>query len=154
MAHFDRAIPPGGEGKITLKINTKGYDGKFRRAARVYTNDPSSSMETLTLEVFVKTPIQVSPRSVYIQGKATETLTRFVDIKGDPAKPLKIQVADFTLSQRLTYSIEEISPGKRFRINFTTIPNVAGHYRGRLLLKTNYPEKPELAIFVRGSSIN
>jgi hypothetical protein len=153
VAHFDRAIPPGGEGKITLRLNTKGYEGKVRKGARVYTNEPGNRPGTLSVEVFVKTPILVSPRSVFIQGKATETLTRFVDITGDPAKPLKIEPLDFNLGHRLKYSIEEISPGKHYRINFTSIPNVADQYRGRLLLKTNYPEKPQLAIFVRGRLI-
>lgn len=154
MANFDRAVPPGGEGKITLRLNTRGYEGKVRKAARVYTNDPGNRTETLTLDVFVKTPILVSPRSVFIQGKAAETLTRSVEITGDPGKPLKIEPVDFNLHHRLTYSIEEISPGKRYRINFATIPNVADQYRGRLLLRTNYPEKPELSIFVRGRFVN
>ena len=150
MAHFDRAIPPGGEGMITLRLNTRGYEGKMRKGARVYTNEPGGGTETLTLEVFVKTLILVSPRSVFIQGKATETLTRSVHIKGDPDKPLKIEAVDFNLNHRLKYSIEELSPGEHYRIDFTSIPNTADQYRGRLLLKTNYPEKPQLSILVRG----
>jgi hypothetical protein len=150
VAYFDRAVLPGGEGKITLRINTRGYEGKFRRAARVYTNDPGNRMETLTLEVFVKTPILVSPRAVFIQGKASEVLTRSVDITGEQGKPLKIEPVDFNLNHRLQYFIEELSPGNHYRVSFTTLPNGVDHYRGRLLLKTNYPEKPELSIFVRG----
>jgi hypothetical protein len=153
VAHFDRAVPPGGEGKITLLLKTRGYEGKLRKGARVYTNDPGNKMETLTLEVFVKTPILVSPRSIFIQGKATETLTRSVHIKGDPAKPLKIEPIDFNLNHRLKYSIEELSPGEHYRIDFTSIPNTSDQYRGRLLLKTNYPEKPQLSILVRGRFI-
>ena len=154
MAHFDRAIPPGGEGKITLKLSTRGYDGKVRKSARVYTNDPNSPTDIITIEAFVKTPIVVSPKSVFIQGKITERLTRSVDIKGDPAKPLKIEPVKFTLNNKLKYSIEEVSAGKHYRINFTSIPSVAEHYRGTLRLRTNYPEKPELLIFVRGRFIN
>jgi hypothetical protein len=154
VAHFDRAIPPGGEGKITLKFNTRGYEGKVRKSARVYTNDPNSRTDTITIEAFVKTPIVVSPKAVFIQGKITESLTRSVDIKGEPDKPLKIEPVNFTLNNRLKYSIEEVSPGRQYRINFTSIPNVADHYQGTLRLKTNYPEKPELLIFVRGRFID
>ncbi|MBN2034673.1 MAG: DUF1573 domain-containing protein [Deltaproteobacteria bacterium] len=150
MAYFDRAVLPGGEGKITLKLNTKGYEGKVRKTASVYTNDPDNPRESLTLEVIVKTPITVSPKSVYIRGKVTETKTVSVDIKGEPTKPLKIEPGDFNLNQRLKYSIEELSPGEHYRIHFTSIPNTAENYRGRLLLKTNYPEKPQLSIPVRG----
>jgi hypothetical protein len=153
VAHFDRAVPPGGEGKITLRLNTRGYEGKIRKGARVYTNDPKNRVETLTVEVFVKTPIVVSQRSVFIQGKATEVLTRSVDITGEAGKPLKIEAVDFNLNHRLEYTIDEISPGKHYRINFTTLPNAADQYRGRLLLKTNYPEKPQLVILVRARFI-
>jgi hypothetical protein len=154
VAHFDRAIPPGGEGKITLKFNTRGYEGKVQRSARVYTNDPRSSTETITIEAFVKTPIVVSPKSVFIQGKITESQTRSVDIKGDPAKPLRIDPINFTLDNRLKYNIEEVSAGKHYRIKFTSIPSGADHYQGTLRLKTNYPEKPELLIFVRARFTN
>jgi hypothetical protein len=154
VAHFDRAIPPGGEGKITLKINTRGYEGKVHKSARVYTNDPKRQMESITVEAFVKTPILVSPRSVYLQGRVSETVTKAVDIKGNPAKALKIEPVDFSLNHRVKYSIEEVSSGMHYRVSFTSIPNVANHYQGTLRLKTNYPEKPELFIFVRGRFIN
>jgi hypothetical protein len=154
VAHFDRAVPPGGEGKIILRLDTRGYEGRIRKAARVYTNDPGNRMDTLSVEVFVKTPILVSPRSVFIQGKAKEVLTRSVNITGDLGKPLRIEPVDFNLNHRLEYTIEELSPGKHYRINFTTIPNAVDHYHGRLLLKTNYPEKPQLSILVRGRFIN
>jgi hypothetical protein len=154
VAQFDRVIPPGGEGKITLKFSTRGYEGKVRKLARVYTNDPYSPTDTITIEAFVKTPIVVSPKSVFIQGKISERLTRSVDIEGDPAKPLRIEPIGFTLNNMMKYSIEEVSPGKHYRINFTSIPKVADHYQGTLRLKTNYPEKPELLIFVRARFVN
>jgi hypothetical protein len=41
-----------------------------------------------------------------------------VDITGDPDKPLKIEPVDFNLNHRLQYTIEELSPGKHYRISF------------------------------------
>jgi hypothetical protein len=154
VAHFDRAVPPGGEGEISLKLKTKGYEGKVRKSARVYTNDPIRQMETITMEAFIRPPILVSPKSVFLQGRATETLTKSVEITGDLAKALKIEPVNFSLKERVEYSIEEISPGKRYRIMFTSIPNAGNHYQGVLRLKTNYPEKPDLTIFVRGWFVN
>jgi hypothetical protein len=154
VAHFDRAVPPGGEGEISLKLKTKGYEGKVRKSARVYTNDPIRQMETITMEAFIRPPILISPKSVFLQGRATETLTKSVEITGDLAKALKIEPVNFSLKERVEYSIEEISPGKRYRIMFTSIPNAGNHYQGVLRLKTNYPEKPDLTIFVRGWFVN
>jgi len=46
----------------------------------------------------------------------------------------------------VTYRIEEVEPGRIFRVHFTSIPGPSGNYRGILKLKTNYPEKPEITI--------
>ena len=49
MAHFDRAIPPGGEGKITLTVDLRGYNGPVRKDATVTSNDPEKSSLKLTV---------------------------------------------------------------------------------------------------------
>lgn len=91
MAQFDRTIPPGGEGKITLRVNTSGYEGNVRKTARVYSNDPSTQVETITLSAYVKVPIQLSSKIVFLQGKRAEAAKRTVEVKGGLEKPLKIE---------------------------------------------------------------
>jgi hypothetical protein len=154
VASYDRSIPPGGEGKITLKLNTRGYEGKIRKAARVYTNDPRTTQDTLVMEALVKTPIMVSDRVVFLQGTTQETITRSIDIKGELNKPLKLDPVDYTLDKKVKFNIEEITKGKHYRVTFTSIPNVGNYYQGLLKLRTSYPEKPELVIHVRGKFLN
>ncbi|MBP1741306.1 MAG: hypothetical protein H6Q48_3599 [Deltaproteobacteria bacterium] len=154
MAYFDRSIPPGGEGKITLTVNTRGFDGKFRKAARVYTNDPRTPQDTLVMEALVKTPIVISDRMVLLLGTTQEAITRTVDIKGELNKPLKLEPVDYTLDKKVKFNIEEVAKGKHYRVTFTSIPNVGNYYQGILRLKTSYAEKPELVIHVRGKFIN
>ena len=80
MASFDHTIPPGGEGKITLKVNTKGYEGKIYKGALVNTNDHEHNAVHLGIKAFVKVPVSVSPRvmsaSVVKQAKASSGLSR------------------------------------------------------------------------------
>ncbi len=147
MAYYDRSIPPGGEGKITLKVDTRGYEGKFRKAARVYTNDPKIPQDTLVMEALVKTPIVLSERMVFLQGTTQEAVTRAVDIKGELNKPLKLEPVDYTLDEKVKFNIEEV-------VTFTSIPNVGNYYQGLLRLRTSYPERPEVVIHVRGKFIN
>jgi hypothetical protein len=154
VAYFDRSIPPGGEGKITLRINTRGYDGKIRKAARIYTNDPKAPGEMLVIEALVKTPIVISDRMVFLHGTTQETITRTVDIKGELSKPLKLEPVDYTLDKKVKFNIEEVARGKHYRVTFTSIPNVGNYYQGLLKLRTSYPEKPELVIHVRGKFLN
>jgi len=154
VAYFDRSIPPGGEGKITLNLNTRGYEGKVRKTARVYTNDPKTPQDMIVIEALVKTPIVMSGRMVLLQGTTQETITRTVDIKGELNKPLKLEPVDYTLGKKVKFNIEEIAKGKHYRVTFTSIPNVGNYYHGLLKLRTSYPEKPELVIHVRGKFLN
>ena len=150
MAQFDRTIPPGGEGKITLKVNTSGYEGKVRKTAKVYSNDPSGRVETIALSAYIKVPIQLSSKLVFLRGKRAEVTKSTVEVKGGLDKPLKIEPGEFNLSSRLTYEIEEVNPGKLYQVHFTSIPNSGNSFQGTLKLKTNYPEKPEITIYIRG----
>jgi hypothetical protein len=154
VASYDRSILPGGEGKITLRLNTAGFEGRIRKAARVYTNDPKFPRETLVLDALVKTPIMLSQRFVFFQGTTQEIITRSIDIKGELDKPLKLEPVDYTLDKKVKFNIEEVTKGKHYRVTFTSIPNVGNYYQGLLKLRTSYPEKPELVIHVRGKFLN
>ncbi|MBW1713932.1 MAG: DUF1573 domain-containing protein [Deltaproteobacteria bacterium] len=86
MVSYDQTIPPGGQGKITVKVNTAGYKGPVRKSVRVETNDPHNTRLRLYLEAQVTPVFSVKPwRRVYIstpQGKAavqTLTLTNVLD---------------------------------------------------------------------------
>jgi len=153
VTSFDRSIPPGGEGKIALKFNSKGYSGRVRRTATVYTNDPKAPQETIVFEAMVKTPIMISESMVLLKGTHQENVTKTVDVKGELKEPLRLEPVEFTLDKKAKFNIEEVIKGKHFRVTFTSIPNVGNSYRGLLKLKTNYPEKPELVIYVMGKFI-
>jgi hypothetical protein len=150
VADYDKVIPPGGEGKVTLKIDTGGYRGEVTKNTRVHTNDPKNPVSTLTIKAFVKVPIFVSTRYVRLEGLAGDKVTGTVDIKAQKERPLALEPAGFNLDAKATYRIEEITPGKEYKVHFTNISDSAGTYLGFLRLKTNYPEKPEISIRVRG----
>jgi hypothetical protein len=149
VAHFDKAVPPGGEGKIKLTVRTEGYQGAVHKSAMVYTNDPVKKTIRLSLKGFVKVPILVSPRGVRLYGEEGQILTRIVEVRAELDKPLTLTPGHFNLTEKLTYSIEEMEKGKRFQIRFATIPGPPQSYSGFLRLKTNYPEKPEMTIQIK-----
>ncbi len=150
MAHFDRVIPPGGEGKITLKVNTRGYQGKIIKSARVYTNDPAKRMAVLSLSAVVKVPIYLSPRYVYFYGMEGQKQRRVVDIIAKNNKPLELTPEQYTLGERVSYQLSELQKGRKFRLTFTSESTAPGAFYGYLRLKTNYKEKPEITIPIRG----
>ena len=150
MANFDKAIPPGGEGKITLTVRTKGYQGMIRKAARVKTNDPANKNVVLVVKAMVKTPIYVSSRYVKFSGKGDREIGKTVKIRGELDKPLNLTVVEFTLKDKLKYTLETILKGKEYQIQFTYLPTVKENFNGILKIKTDYPEMPEITIVVHG----
>jgi hypothetical protein len=154
VADFDKAIPPGGEGKIKLRIKTEGYQGAVRKTARVYTNDPTKAMVTLNISASVKAAINISPRYVYLSGIEEKSVAKVVEVSAQLDKALKLTPEQFNLAEKVTYAIEETEAGRKFQIRFASIPGVDKSYRGFLKLKTNYPEKPEITIRISGSVKN
>jgi hypothetical protein len=154
VANFDKAIPPGGEGTIKLRVKTEGYQGPVRKSARVYTNDPTKAMVTLTISATVKAAINISPRYVYLRGVDEKSVSRVVEVSAQLDKALKLTPDQFNLSDKVTYAIEETEAGRKFQIRLASIPGVDKAFRGFLKLKTNYPEKPEITIRISGSVTN
>jgi hypothetical protein len=150
VPRFDRAIPPGGEGKITLQVNTAGFQGPIDKSARVYSNDPANGQVTLRLKAVVQVPILVTPKYVYLSGSAEKTVTRIVEVTAELDKPLEITVGDFNLERKVHFKLEEIEKGRKYRVRFESIPGPPQTYQGFLKLKTNYAEKPEMTIWIRG----
>lgn len=150
MATYDKAVPPGGEGKVVLKINTKGYQGAISKTARVQTDDPANAEIALTMKAEVKVPIYLSSSFVYLMANKDETVSREVEIRAELDKPLTLEPVVFDLDKIVQYKMEEIEKGRKFKLTFTTTPETPGTFQGVLKLKTNYPERPEIALRIRG----
>jgi hypothetical protein len=150
VAYFDKAVSPGGEGKVTLSVRTKGYQGKIQKSATIISNDPAKKYAAVELTAFVKVSIAVSSRYVYLYGRGGQQVSRVVDIQAKLDKPLKITPTAFSLTGKMSYTIEEPEKDRHFRIRFSSLPGITGRIDGFLKLKTNYPQKSDITIWVRG----
>jgi hypothetical protein len=153
VASHDEAIPPGGEGKITLSVNTKGYQGEHSWETSVNTNDPVMDFFHLSLKAFINVPVLLSSRHVYLAAPEGKEVTRGVEIRAGLERPLALVPERFDLEGKASYSIEEIEKGKFFRVLFRNVPAFREKYQGILVLRTNYPENPELTIRVMGVAL-
>ena len=151
MARFDRAIPPGGEGRIWLNVNTKGFKGNINKTALVYTNDPGNKIVRISLRAFVKVSILVSSRSVYLGSAAGDTIERVIAVRAQNPAPLSLKPVGFSLSDKVDYRIETLEKGRHYRIVFKNKCAEEGRYKGFLKLQTNYPDKPEITIRIMGN---
>jgi hypothetical protein len=151
VAFFDKVIPPGGEGKIELRIDTKGYQGAILKVASIVTNNPLGIRDTIQVSGIVKPYIALSSKFVELDGAEGQYVSQSVDITAGLEKPLSLEPSDFNLSEKVEYSIAVVEEGKKYRITFKNINGSADRFRGLLKIKTNYPEKPELTIIVKGT---
>ncbi len=132
-----------------MRINTSGYEGNITKRITVNTNDPQKKVTILRVNAFVKTSISVSAKYIDLTGVSGEKITKTVTIISKEDRPLELKPNRFSLEKKVSYYIEEVQKGKTFKIHFTSVPGLTGAYYGFLTLKTNYPEKPEIAINVR-----
>ena len=149
MTRFDRVIPPGGGGGITVRINTEGYKGELYRRTEFFTNDPKNQRQVVTITALVKRPLSISRRYLCFTGPADTPITYTIEIKAELERPLALEAVQFDLKGKMTYQIEEVEKGRTFLLHFTTIPGFPGTHTGLIRLKTNYPEKPEVVIEIR-----
>ena len=63
MTRFDRVIPPGGEGMVTLNVNLKGFQGKVWKDATIISNDLRQPSFQIVLQGKVRPYIELRPGS-------------------------------------------------------------------------------------------
>ena len=147
---FDPLIPPNKQGKITVKVDTKGFEGRQRWGVKVLTNDPKWKEAVLDIRANIKPILTLSAKSVQFTGRNDVSITRDIEIGAGIDRTLIITPQLFTLPGKVTWSIQEIQKGKRFRIKLKSVPGSSEDYRGFLTLQTNFPEKPEITIWIIG----
>ena len=131
-----------------MQVRTGGFRGEKAWEAKVYTDDPNSKEFTLAVKAFVKPALTLSSGKVSFYLNKNEVITKTVEIKGELPNPLTLVPSQFNLEGRVTYRIDELEKGKRFRLVFQNVPGQSGTFRGFLRLKTNYTEKPDVLIWI------
>lgn len=152
MASFDRSILPGGKGKISVSLNTKGYQGSVSKRIRVRSNDPSNKVIILRITAIVLPVIEISRKRVLLEGLPGNELTQTVDIKAKIERPLTLNPIKWNLEGLIDYRIETIKKDSDYRVVFSMKTEQPELFRGVLELKTNYTERPRIIIRVVGKT--
>ena len=151
MAHYDRVIPPGGTGNITVKIDSGKVRGEFRKKAIIWSNDHKRMSVALYLEGKVIPHISLDPGGyLSLYGVRGEVPKERLDLTNNHEKPVKITGVDSDLSGRISWHLEEIKPGYVYRLEVEDISQKVGEYTGHLYVRTDNPLKPELVVIING----
>lgn len=149
-AAFDKKIKPGAEGKISVAIDTKSFQGKIVKIADVLSNDPTNPSTTITVAADVNAYVTVLPYGfVRIQAEAGTPTTQEVTLSSDhPAfKPVNV----ITPKPYLKASLTPGASAAQWKLAVTcdaTAPE--GLLGDAITVQTSVPEQPELSIAISG----
>lgn len=150
MAQFDRAVPPGGEGKITIKVTLNNMNGPVKKTSTAFTNDPQNPQVKLVMQGTVKGLIEVRPGNVVsFRGMVDQMGEREVEIIS-LSRPFQIQRLESTLEDKISHKLETVANGKHYRLKVSNLAK-QGSYSGVIKLITDLPQKPDIIVRVVGS---
>ena len=124
MADFDKVIPSGSEGKISVKlVGHKLHPGRFKKSFTVKTNDPENAKITLYVKGHVKQVFQVS-KSLSVSGYKGELLKDEVVMTTALDQPINLVGYHWSekgrdkdiLEENIEVKITPIEKGKKYRI--------------------------------------
>lgn len=148
---FDKIIPPGGEGKITLKVDTARFKGQISKSASVTTNDASQPNLRLVVNANVTTFIDVLPRDVvtFRQYRGEEKKQEVTVRSNEPGKfEIKdVQVNGDSIKHELIRNGDSEYTVAVWLDKAAAIGNVSGS----LKLLTSSAKEPNVTLTVRGS---
>ena len=148
MAHFDRAIPPGGEGKVTLTIDLKGFQGPVWKSAMIFSNDPQNPMISLNIHGTVRPHIEIRP-APYVQFRGIKESQQGKEIDFiTTSKPFHILRIENTLGEKITYRLETLVKERHYRLKITNHQKME-RFSGMLKCFTDHPKRPEIQIMIR-----
>lgn len=147
MANFDKAVPPGQEGKITLKLNTSRRNGKTTKSAAVYSNDPKKPTARISLTCFVKQYVSIKPSDrINMVGFEGDKLSQQVTIEATEEGSLEITDVSSNVDEKIEYELKAVEKGKKYTLEVKNKSTEEGFIRGNINLKTSSSKKPLISL--------
>ena len=151
MARYDRVIPPGGRGNITVTIDSGKVRGDFQKKAIIWSNDLQRMSVALYLEGEVIPHISLDPGGyLSLLGAKGKVPGEHLDMINNHKNSMKIIGVHSDLSNHIVWHLKEIKPGYVYRLWVEDISEKVGDYTGHLYVRTDNPLKPELVIIING----
>ena len=146
-------IPPGGEGRVNVVLDTARIVGHTTKVITVYTNDPGAPSAGLALDGTVMTDIVASPSPLYLgklrRGEPVEREIRVT--AGRPGATYEVTTVDHT-NPAVRTRLERLPDGSGQRVVVTLEPHIPlGRINDQLVLHTTSPRQPSLTVSVFAS---
>lgn len=146
---YDKIIPPGGKGKITLKVDTSDFEGEIIKTARVFTDLKGKDFVVLTIKAVVKPVVKIIPSSfIYVKKKEDERVEKFVLLTSEVKPEFKVLRVSSSNSA-VDAQAEKVEEGWKVKLTFTERLK-EGPFFGYVRVKTDLKRKPLIYVSFRG----
>jgi hypothetical protein len=143
-------IPPGGEGKIQVKVSTRGRKGNLQKSVVVQSNDPKQPRYNLKIKGMVEVIAAFEPDRLNLKNIAKgETVTQTVKLAGREADKLKISELVSSKPEELTAEMVTEEGKPAVKVTFTA-GDKSGRISARVTGKTNLKNPKEIFLYVYG----
>jgi len=152
VVRYDRTIPPGGVGQVTLQVNTTGLYGKITKSAQVSSNDPRQRKSKIYLAINVRTYIIVEPGTkILLRGTVGEDIRRVVHIRAADDQPLEITKITSNLGSTIDYKLSSKEGSHQYELEVVSKATDRKTASGFITLHTNHPKKKvvKLSVHIR-----
>ena len=151
VASYDRTIPPGGQGEITLTVKPFSVMRQFRKEAKVLNNDPERSEFSLVLTGSAKPFIDIQPSHIVrLRGKPGDELKGQVRFISHLPGPFKITNYHTNIPDKIDVNMKAVQPDRVYVMEVKNKSQNAGPYAGLIELFTNSKERPRIIVRVFG----
>jgi hypothetical protein len=148
---YDKSIPPGGQGGITLTIKPFSVIHKFKKETKVRLNDPDQPRLVLTMTGVAQPFIEIQPSHIVrLRGAPGDNIHGQVRFISHMAGPLKITEFRTNISDKIEVSLKAEVPDKVYVLEVRPKGQMSGPFAGVIELFTNSKERPRLIVRVFG----
>jgi len=149
VPRYDKTIPPGRQGEITLTIKPYSLMYHFRKKTVVRTNDPEQPEAVLMVTGSIQPLIEIQPGHVIrFRGDPREVKPAQVRFISHLSTPLEIREWRTSIPDRIEVQIKAEEPGRVYVLEVKNRSREGGRYAGFVELFTNSKERPRLLVRV------
>ena len=151
VASYDRLIPPGGEGKVTLSIKPYSVLRQFKKETTVRVNDPERPEVVLTLQGVAQPFIEIQPSHIIrLRGIVNDEVRGQVRFISHLPSPWQITEYRTNIPDNIEVNLKAVEPGRVYVLEVRNKRHEAGHYAGLVELLTTSTQRPRLIVRVFG----
>jgi len=148
---YDKSIPPGGQGNITLTIKPFSVIHQFKKETKVRINDPNQPMLNLVLTGVAQPFIEIQPSHIVrLRGAPSDNIQGQVRFISHLPTPFKITGYRTTIPDKIEVTLKPEVPDKVYVVEVRDKSQQSGPYAGLIELFTTSKERPRLIVRVFG----